>query len=330
MKLSKPLNQRNPFWLGLVAAAVITVLVLGTIGFGELGLGQHRYAAEFVQAGDLRTGDEVRVAGMPVGKVTSAGLEGDHVLVRFRVDRDVVLGADTEASIKLATLLGGRYLELRPAGSGELADSRIPVAHTFVPYDLQKVLQTGTPLLEDLDGAKFRQALHTVAGTLRGDGPKIGAALEGLSRASAVVSTRRDQIGHLIGTTDAVTALIDQRSDKLFALLGQSDTLLRELVRRRDLVRGVLGDLADFTGELRRTLAENDSQVGPLLDNAKELTEVLRAQDDAVDRALQLLAPAGRYLDNALGNGPYAEVYLPYSILPDNVLCRAGAVKGCK
>jgi phospholipid/cholesterol/gamma-HCH transport system substrate-binding protein len=92
----------------------------------------------------------------------------------------------------------------------------------------------------------------------------------------------------------------------------------------------VLNDLADFTGELRKTLAENDSQLGPLLDDAKDLTDVLRAQDDAVDRALQLLAPAGRYLDNALGNGPYVETYLPYSIVPDNVLCRAGAVKGCK
>src|SRR5438128_5993194 len=129
MNLSKPLNERNPFWLGVVAAAVITLLVLGTIGFGALGLGQHRYLAEFAQGGDLRAGDEVRVAGMPVGEVTSAELEGDHVLVRFRVDRDVALGADTEASIKLATLLGGRYLELRPAGGGELAADRIPVAH---------------------------------------------------------------------------------------------------------------------------------------------------------------------------------------------------------
>jgi phospholipid/cholesterol/gamma-HCH transport system substrate-binding protein len=330
VKLRAPLDERDPFWLGVIAATVVTVLVVATIGFGELGLGRHRYVAEFAQAGDLRPGDEVRVAGIPVGEVTSTGLEGDHVLVRMRVDRAVRLGADTEASIKLATLLGGRYLELRPAGPDELPDDRIPVAHTSVPYDLQKVLQTGTPLLEDLDGAKFREALHTVAGTLRGDGPKIGAALDGLSRASTVVSTRRDQIAHLIDSADAVTALVDQRSDRLFALLGQSDALLRELVRRRDLVRGVLGDLAGFIGQLRRTLAENDSQLGPLLDNAKELTTVLRAEDDAVDRALQLLAPAGRYLDNALGNGPYLEVYLPYSIVPDNLLCRAGAVKGCK
>jgi phospholipid/cholesterol/gamma-HCH transport system substrate-binding protein len=323
------LDERNPFRVGVVAAAVLAALVLATLGFGELGLGQHRYVAEFAQAGDLRPGDEVRVAGMPVGEVTGTGLEGDHVAVRFRVQRDVALGDDTQASIKLATLLGGRYLELRPAGSGELPHGRIPLAHTQVPYDLQKVLQTGTPLLEDLNGESFRTALHTVAGTLRGDGPKIAAALDGLSRMSAVVSSRRDQIARLIDGADRVADLVNQRGDRLYGLLGRSDELLAQLNRRRDLIRDVLTDLAGATGQLRKALAENDSQVGPLLDNAEELTKVLKAEDESLDRALQLLAPAGRYLNNALGNGPYLEVYLPYSILPDNVLCLARAVEGC-
>ncbi|MGQ0482107.1 MAG: MCE family protein [Pseudonocardia sp.] len=328
--MSKPLDERNPFWLGVVASVVVVALILLTIGFGELGLGQARYTAEFAQAGDLRPGDEARVAGMPVGEVTGVELAGDRVLARFRVDREVELGSETSASIKLATLLGGRYLELRPAGAGELGDDRIPLSRTSVPYDLQAVLQTGTPLLEELDPVAFRQALRTVADSLRGDGPKIGAALDGLSQVSGVITTRRDQIARLIANADAVTTLLNERSGELFALLGQSDALLTELLRRRDLVRAVLTDLAAFTGELRAALAENESRIGPLLDNAEQLTGVLRAQDDAVDRALELLAPAGRYLNNSLGNGPYLEVYLPYSLVPDNVLCRAGAVKGCR
>ena len=328
--LFKPLRARNPFWLGIVAAGVIVVLVLGALGFGTLGLGQARYAAEFAHSGDLRVGDPVRVAGMDIGAVTQEKIESDHVLVSFRIDRDVELGGDTRATIKLATLLGGRYLELTPAGTGELSRSRIPLAHTAVPYDLQTVIQTGTPLLEELDPAKLQAALRAVSNNLRGEGPRISAALDGLSRLSAVVVARRDQVAHLITSADTVTQLVNQRSDRLFALMGQSDQLLRELLRRREVIRGMLNDLASLTSELRKTIDENQSQVGSLLDNARELTEVLRKQDDSVDRALELIAPAGRYLDNAFGNGPYLEAYLPYSILPDNVLCRVGAVKGCK
>ncbi|HEX4252489.1 MAG TPA: MCE family protein [Pseudonocardia sp.] len=328
--LFRPLRERNPFWLGVVAAAIVVLLVLGTLGFGALGLGQSRYRAEFAQAGDLRPGDPVRVAGMDIGEITSTGLEGDHVLVSFRIQRDIKVGADSTASIKLATLLGGRYLELTPAGTGELPNGRIVLAHTTVPYDLQTVIQTGTPLVEDLDSAKLRAALQAVSNNLRGDGPRVSAALDGLSRLSAVVVARRDQYAQLITNADTVTTLVNQRSDKLFALMGQSDTLLRELLRRRDVIRGMLTDLASLTDELRKTIDENQSQVGSLLDNARDLTDVLRKQDDSVDRALQLLAPAGRYLTNAFGNGPYADVYLPYSILPDNILCRVGAVSGCK
>ena len=328
--LFKPLHQRNPFWLGIVATGVIVVLVLVALGFGALGLGQSRYAAGFAQSGDLRVGDPVRVAGMDIGQITAEKLEFDHVLVSFRLDRGVQVGADSSAAIKLATLLGGRYLELTPAGTGELSRGRIVLAHTSVPYDLQTVIQTGTPLLEDLDGAKLQAALRAVSNNLRGDGPKISAALDGLSRLSAVVVARRDQVAHLITSADAVTQLVNQRSDKLFALMGQSDQLLRELLRRREVIRGVLTDLASLTDELRKTIDENRSQVGSLLDNARELTDVLRKQDDSVDRALQLIAPAGRYLTNAVGNGPYLDAYLPYSILPDNILCRVGAVSGCK
>lgn len=328
--LFRPLRERNPFWLGVVAAAVIVLLVLGTLSFGALGLGQARYAAEFAQSGDLRVGDPVRVAGMDIGEVTKAGLEGDHVLIAFRIQRDIKVGADSTASIKLATLLGGRYLELTPAGGGELPHDRIVLAHTSVPYDLQTVIQKGTPLLEDLDSSKLRAALASVSNNLRGDGPKVSAALDGLSRLSAVVVSRRDQVAQLITNADAVTTLVNQRSDKLFALMGQSDSLLRELLHRRDVIRGTLTDLRSLTDELRKTISENNSQVGSLLDNARELTEVLRKQDDSVDRALELIAPASRYLNNAFGNGPYADVYLPYSLVPDNLLCAVHAVSGCK
>jgi phospholipid/cholesterol/gamma-HCH transport system substrate-binding protein len=326
----RPLAERDPFRLGVAATVLVAVAVLLAVTIGRAGIGQARYTAEFAHAGELRAGDEVRVAGMPVGEVTGLRLAGDRVLVDLRVDRDVHLGSGTEASIKLSTLVGGRSLDLRPIGDDDLAGDRIPLAHTSVPYDLQKVLQTGTPLVEQLDPDKAREAMRAVSASLRDQGPKVGAALDGLSRLSDVVVTRRDQIAHLISSTEQVVTLVDQRSDRLFALLGQSDQLLAELNRRRDLIRGVLTDLAAFTTQLRKAVAENESQVGPLLDNAAELTAALRAQDDAVDRALELVAPAGRYLNNVIGNGPYGEVYAPYSIIPDSVLCQAKAVSGCR
>jgi phospholipid/cholesterol/gamma-HCH transport system substrate-binding protein len=330
MSWIRSLRDSHPFLLGLVASGVAVVLVLTALAVGELGLDKTNYSAEFPRTGELRPGDEVRVAGLSVGEVRSVGLEGDHVLVKFRAKNAVRLGQSTGATIKLATLLGNRYLELSPSGPGELRDDRIPLAHTSVPYDLQDVLQKGTPIAEQLDGAKLRQALAATATNLRGEGPRIGAALDGLSRLSDVVIKRKDQVSELIDNLDAVSDMVDQRSGRIYALMGQSDTLLRTLLRRRDLIRGLLDDTASFTRELNSALKENRPEVRRLLGNARELTDLLREQDASINRALQLLAPASRYLTNATGNGPYVEAFGAYFIIPDDLLCQAGAIAGCK
>ena len=329
-RVFRPLRDYPPFWLGVVGIVVLVVAVAAATAFGELGLDKSEYQAEFANSGGLRPNDEVRVAGLEIGTVASTELEGDHVLVTFRIDNGVDLGADTQASIKLSTLLGGRYLELRPAGRGELRHDRIPLAHTTVPYDLSQIIQDGTPLAENLDGDVLRRAAGAVSENLKQNGDKIGPALDGLTRLSAVVDARRDQFSHLLTSLTDVTTLVDQRSDQIFALMGQSDGLLKILLQRRDTIRGLIGNVASVTDELNGALAENQGRVGPLLDNATKLTDLLREQNDAVDRGLQLLGPTPRYLDNAAGNGPYLEIYLPYSIVPDNILCRVHAVSGCR
>lgn len=324
------LREANPLVLGLITSAVIAALVAGALAVGTLGFGQARYTAEFAHAADIRAGDEVRIAGIGVGEVTGARLAGDRVVVSFRVENDVHLGSRTGATIKVSTLLGGRYLELRPDGADELADNRIPLVNTTVPFDLADVLETGTLELEALDGDALRTALAAVRDNLRGTGPQVGAALDGLSRLSAVIDTRKDQISDLITSADAVSAVLSERRGQLFTLLGQSDALLGELLRRRELIRGTLDDFAEFTGQLRALLEENRAQIEPLLDNVVGVTDILRRADESIDRALKLLAPAGRYLNNAAGNGPYLDLYLPYGLFPDNFLCRVGAVSGCR
>jgi phospholipid/cholesterol/gamma-HCH transport system substrate-binding protein len=324
------LKKINPFLLGLVAATIAAVLVVGTIAYGQLGIGKTKYEAEFLNTGELATGNEVRVAGMRVGQVTSVGLEGDHVLVQFRLDKAVDLGAATRAQIKLATLLGTRYLELDPDGAGSVPDHRIPLSHTSVPYNLQDVLQNGTPLFDQIDADTLRKSLAASADTLRGKGPEISAALDGLSRLSGVVLKRKDEVSELIQNLDSVSNLVDQRSDQLFGLMTQSNTLLREVLHRRDTIENLLHDAATLTDQLNDLLREDGPQVRPLLDNARQLTDVLHQQDDAVNRALSVIGSSGRYVANATGNGPYANVYLPYSLIPDNLLCGLHVITGCK
>lgn len=325
------MKQYSPVRVGVIGAAVIAVLVVGSTMFGSLGVTDSRYEAELANTGGVRAGDEVRVAGIGVGQVTRLRLDGKRVIMSFRVNSDVDVGQSSRLSVKLSTLLGGRYVELHPRGDGEPPDGRIPLSRTAVPYDLQSAVEAGTPALEELDGAKLRRALKAATDTFREIDPDAaGQTLDGLGELSEIITERAGQIGDLLDSADAVAKTLNANRSRLFGLMGEGDRLLEQLLQRRALITSVLSDFQDLTRELRGLLDENRPQVKPLLKNLRGLTGVLARNDRAIDRTLKLFAPTARYLANATGNGPYLELGIPYAIFPDNLLCTAGAVRGCR
>jgi phospholipid/cholesterol/gamma-HCH transport system substrate-binding protein len=330
MRIIRPLNQYNPLWLGITAAIIGVLLLAGTFAVGTLGFGDDHYEAEFAHTAGIRPNDEVRIAGIGVGQVTGTRLDGDHVVVSFRTNQDVHLGRDTKAVVKLATLLGGRYLELQPAGPGALPDNRIKLVNTSVPFDLQQAIETSTPAIEGLDAAKLRTALEAVTKNLYGDGATVSKALDGVTQLSNMISKRDQQLGQLISSADALTTIVNKDKAALFTMMGQADGLFKILLDRRDLIRGILTDFKTLIAQVRDLLNDNRPQLQPLFNNLTGITDILARTNDALDRALQVIAPTARYVNNAFGNGPYADIYLPYAIFPDNLLCTARVVTGCQ
>jgi hypothetical protein len=137
--MAVPFRERNPVVIGAISLAVIAALMLAAFKADSLPLvgGGTSYSAAFTEAGGLKANDEVRIAGVRVGKVNAVELEGSHVRVDFKVDKGARFGTTTGAAIKVKTLLGAMYLGLEPAGPGQLKkDAEIPVDRTASPYDV--------------------------------------------------------------------------------------------------------------------------------------------------------------------------------------------------
>ena len=118
---------------------MIAALILAAFRAQDLPLigGGDTYYAAFTEAGGLKPNDEVRIAGVRVGKVETVELDGDHVQVTFRVDGGAEFGTETAPAIKVKTILGAMYLALEPAGSGQLEEgAEIPLERTTSPYDV--------------------------------------------------------------------------------------------------------------------------------------------------------------------------------------------------
>src|SRR5688500_15050143 len=106
--MSTPFRERNPVPIGAISIVVLIALLAVAFNASKMPLigGGDTYHAAFAESGGLKSGDEVRIAGVRVGKVETVELAGDHVKATFRVKTPSQFGTETAAAIKVKTLLG--------------------------------------------------------------------------------------------------------------------------------------------------------------------------------------------------------------------------------
>ena len=129
------LTTRRASWCNIALAVVL-------VGARRLEAAAGRrttYTADFANASGISAGDDVRVAGIDVGKVTGVRLERGVVHVEFTAEKGVAVARTARAEIKLATILGQHYLDLVP-GKGDRLDGggTIPLAQTKSAYTIDK------------------------------------------------------------------------------------------------------------------------------------------------------------------------------------------------
>ena len=138
--MSIPFRERNPVIVGAVSLAVIAVLMLGAFRADSLPIigGGDTYYAAFSEAGGLAPNNEVRIAGVRVGKVKSVELDGNQVLVKFQLDQDAQFSSASvsiftpgrcttraPASLASASVAPWRLAKAKLGRAGRFADMRV-------------------------------------------------------------------------------------------------------------------------------------------------------------------------------------------------------------
>jgi phospholipid/cholesterol/gamma-HCH transport system substrate-binding protein len=297
------------------------VLVAATTLLNSLHLGRTTYQAEFLQAANLRVGDQVSIAGVPVGTVSATRLTTDRVVVSMKLERGVQLRDRTRAAIKLTTVLGSRYVELRPGGDQPLPDNRIPLSHTTVPYDLQKLLQDSTTTFEEVDAQRFAESLSTVASQLQGVPAVLPEALANVQDLSMVIAARREQIAELLKNTATVAQILGDQQDDLAALVTQGRELTRELVMRRESVDRLLVAATQLIATMRDITVDDHAHLDRLLSDTQQVMAMYGDHDDLLRNLFQIMPITMRNMANATGTGPFLDFMLPGGLMVDSWMC---------
>ncbi|WP_162958390.1 MCE family protein [Nocardia yunnanensis] len=321
----RPLETRSRAWLGAISLAVITVVVAATTAVTQLHLGELTYAAEFGQAAGIRKGDQVTVAGVPVGTVDGTKLAGDRVVVTMKIHRDVPVGPDSSAAIKLTSVLGSREVVLKPAGKGSLPGRRIPLAHTTVPYDLQKLLQDSTTTFEQVDADQFARSMQSLAAQLSQTPGVLPDALANVQNLSAVIADRRDDIGALLRNTAQLATILGNQQSDIGALVTQGGALIHEIVSRRDAVVRLLNAATTLVNTAHGVLAVDHGDLDGMLTDIRTLTSMLGDHDALLRNMFQVMPVALRNIANATGSGPFLDFLLPGGLMMDSWMCAIAA-----
>jgi phospholipid/cholesterol/gamma-HCH transport system substrate-binding protein len=329
--LFRPLRERNQAAVGaagLLLLALVSLIAYNADALPLIGDGTS-YSANFTEAAGLRPGDEVRVAGVKVGKVTGVSLDGAHVKVTFKV-RHTWIGDASTAAIGIKTLLGEKYLALDPLGDRRQdPGQRIPAERTTSPYDVTQAFDGLGRTLGAIDTGQLAASFQAVSDTFKDTPASVRTAATGLSSLSRTIAGRDAQLARLLGGSRQLTRTLSDQNGRFQSLLSDGNLLLGEIRSRRDAIHALLTGTEELGTQLSGLVADNNRQLGPTLDALDRVTAVLRANQSSLDKALALAGPYYRLVGNTLGNGRWFDSYL-CGLVPRNYLAKGSLpAQGC-
>jgi phospholipid/cholesterol/gamma-HCH transport system substrate-binding protein len=322
----KRFSERNRTVVAVIGSALLVVVALGAINFSKLPLiNDHTgYGAAFADSAGLAQGDPVSVAGVDVGTVSGLSLSGSHVLVSFTVQNGVHLGDGTTAAAKVLTPLGQEYLDLEPAGNGQMAAGAvIPEKRTQETQTIVSTIRSGANIVQGINLHQLEQALSVTDQDL--EAVPAGATsqlLDGLSQLSDVIASRSTELSQLVQNVSQLTGTLQQHGTQLFSLIGQGDLVLQVLNQRHTAIDQLLKSTAALTQQLQALLAAHEAQVAPLLSDLQTVSGVLAKDGNDIEAAIPLLTAADKYLANVTGSGAFGDFVMPAGLIPDNVIAQ--------
>ena len=261
----------------------------------------HEYAAEFTSSRGLYVGDDVRIMGVEVGRVTKIEPRGDRVLVRFDVDSDRRIPADAQAAIVAPTLVSARFVQLTPPHTGgpELpVGATIPVERTAVPVEWDEIteqLPRRTTELgpDDTDpqGA-LGEVLDVAAANAEGHGPALRDSLQQLATAMRTISDGRHDLFGTLGNLQVFVEALSMSGDQIVSFHDRLASVTEILDANRDDMGAALAGLDAVLVDVERFVRDNREHVDTTVDRTAALTETLAAQRDGIAQVLHVAPTA--------------------------------------
>ncbi len=271
-----------------VLAAAYVVAVTGNYHRLPFITQTNAYEAVISDVSGLFPGDDVRLSGVPVGRVDEIAVEKGKAVVTFRIEPDIEVLDSWEVGVRWRNIIGGRQLYLYPMGAGEPLEpgARIPVERSRGVADIGAFFSELTPLLQAIDPQEQNQLLTELNKALVGRADEVSELTEDLGSFGNTVADQEVAIERVLRNSNRFLAEYNERDAQLTGVIDDLSSVGSVLRERNDEVFGAVDDIAEVQRQFGDLLAANDENLSEIVDNLAITTESIGDNRRDLDRAL--------------------------------------------
>jgi phospholipid/cholesterol/gamma-HCH transport system substrate-binding protein len=255
----------------------------------------------FPNSNGIFAGDEVRIIGVPVGKIDAIEPQPQRVRISFWYNAKYQVPADAKAAILSPSLVTSRAIQLTPAYAGgpTMTDNAvIPQSRTAVPVewdDVRKQLQKISDALQPTEpgGVSTLGAfVSTAANNLRGQGAQIRDTVIKLSQALSALGDHSHDIFATVNNLSTLVSALHYSADLLKQLNQNFAAVTALLANDPDEVGRAVHDVNDVVGDVQSFVADNRDAIGTTSDDLASITTTLTENLDQIKQMLHVTPTA--------------------------------------
>jgi phospholipid/cholesterol/gamma-HCH transport system substrate-binding protein len=290
----------------------VTLLATGTLAatianvqFGD----KAHYQAIFTDVTGLAPGQEVRIAGVRVGEVTSIQVAPDRIHAKVGMDvlKTSVLTQGTKATIKYRNLVGERYIALTQdvGGATPLRDgATIGLDHTQSALDLTVLFNGFKPLFAALSPKDVNELSGEIISVLQGEGGNVNSLLATTASLTSTLADRDAVIGRTITNLNTVLGTVDAHDSALKQLIDQLQRFVSGLAADRQTIGASLTNINSLTAQTADLLQLTRPSIKSDIENLRALTTNLnKPSNTAIFEKFLATSPAK--IDQITKTGSY-------------------------
>ncbi|MCX2929256.1 MCE family protein [Mycobacterium sp. CVI_P3] len=284
--------------IAVTATLVVLIVAAATVLVHSSGTANRRtVVGYFANSNGIFVGDEIRILGVPVGRVDRIEPQPSRVKITFWYDAKYPVPADARAVILAPAIVTARVIQLTPAYTGgpQMQNNAvIPRERTAVPIewdDLREQLERLSRLVQPTEPggtSTLGSVLHTTAEALRGQGPNIRDTIIKLSQAVSVLGDHSDDLFSTLNNLSILVSALQDSGDLMRQLNTNLATATGLLTDDPDEIGAAVSALDAVVGDVHSFVADNRESLGNTADRLASVSSALNASLDDIKQALHV------------------------------------------